>query len=321
MISLDDLELQNIIYKEVSSFALSIIDIKSSEIIYSNNAMKDFMIDTTAKKCWESIYGQNSKCSWCYVKNILNIDDINVEKISEYENEYFNEKTNKWYQIQNKITKLKDGTDILVSIALDISNQKEALGKFISTQVKLVQQTQKLEETKKKLKVLASIDSMTKLFNRRYFIEISKSILDIAKRNKTDTAIIMLDIDKFKKINDTYGHKVGDNVIIALASILREQSRKSDIISRWGGEEFVMLLSNTNTDGALVISEKIRKAIEDLRINVKDAQELKFTVSIGISKVAYENNIDIEDSINQADEALYEAKKSGRNKVCIKYLN
>jgi len=316
MISLDDVEIKNFVCNETSSFALSVIDIESSEVVYTNSAMKDFMIDSTAKKCWESIYGQSSKCSWCGIKNILNIDDINIEEISEYQNEYFNEKTNKWYQIQNKVTRLKDGKAILVSIALDISIQKESQGKFITTQVKLVHQTQKLEKAQEELKLLASLDPMTKLFNRRYFFEMSKSILDLAKRNKTDTAVIMLDIDNFKNVNDTYGHKTGDDVIIALSLELQKISRKSDIVSRWGGEEFLILLPNTNINGSMIIAEKIRKNIEELAIDLKGDKKLQFTVSLGVSQVNNKSNDDIEATINRADEALYKAKNSGRNMVC-----
>ncbi len=270
--------------------------------------MNDFMIDPKAEKCYKAIYGEDSQCAWCGLKE--NPSD-------SFEFEYFNEKTDKWYQVQSKATKLKDGKDILVSIALDISTQKEAQGHFITTQVKLVQQTQKLKKAQEELKLLASTDPMTKLYNRRYFIEMSEPLLDLAKRNKTDTAIMMLDIDKFKNINDTYGHKIGDDMIILLSNKLRECSRKSDIVSRWGGEEFVILLPHTNLDGALIIAQKLRVTVENLVLHVQEDTELKCTVSIGISMVDNANDLNVEASINRADEALYEAKDSGRNKICF----
>ncbi len=173
-----------------------------------------------------------------------------------------------------------------------------------------------LQDLQEELKLLASTDPMTKLYNRRYFMEISKSILDLAKRNKRCSAIIMLDIDKFKNINDTYGHKIGDDVIILLSGTLQKFTRKSDIVSRWGGEEFVMLLPHTSLEGALVIAEKIRVTVENLTLIVKENQELKFTISMGVSTVDTQNDLNIEAAINRADEALYEAKESGRNRVC-----
>ena len=173
-----------------------------------------------------------------------------------------------------------------------------------------------LQDLQEELKLLASTDPMTKLYNRRYFMEISKSILDLAKRNKRCSAIIMLDIDKFKNINDTYGHNIGDDAIILLSQTLQKFTRKSDVVSRWGGEEFVMLLSNTDFEGALVIAEKLRVTVENQVLVLEENQELKFTISIGVSAVDTQNDLNIEAAINRADEALYEAKESGRNKVC-----
>jgi len=193
---------------------------------------------------------------------------------------------------------------------------KELLAR-VKTQLDLQKLIQDLKESQDELKLLASTDSMTKLYNRRYFSTISEHILELAKRDNISTSLIMLDIDKFKNINDTYGHKVGDDVIISLAQKLKEWTRKSDIICRFGGEEFVILLPETNIDGALVISEKIRQIVEDEVINLEFGRELKFTVSIGVSEVKNEEDVNIEASIQRADEALYEAKQSGRNKVCV----
>jgi len=168
-----------------------------------------------------------------------------------------------------------------------------------------------------RLKLMASIDSMTGLFNRGYLIDISKSFLNLAKRDKNNTSIMMIDIDKFKNINDSYGHIVGDDVINTLASLLQKLSRKSDIVSRWGGEEFMILLPETNIDGAVVIAQKIRKDVEDLVISLDNNRKLKLTISIGVSMVDNENDTDIQSPINRADKLLYEAKNSGRNKVCF----
>ena len=173
-----------------------------------------------------------------------------------------------------------------------------------------------LEVHQDELKFLASTDSMTKLYNRRYFSNISVHILDLAKRDNTDTSLIMLDIDKFKTVNDTYGHKVGDEVIILLAKKLQELSRKSDIVCRFGGEEFVILLPKTGINGALTISEKIKSEVENTVIHLANEVEFKFTVSIGVSQVNNKEDTNIETPIYRADKALYQAKKSGRNRIC-----
>ena len=167
------------------------------------------------------------------------------------------------------------------------------------------------------LKLMASTDSLTKLYNRRYFYKISESIIDLALREQTPTSIMMLDIDNFKKINDNYGHKVGDEVIKVVAKVLLKLSRKSDIVSRWGGEEFLVLLPNTDADGAIIIAQKIRVEIEEFIINLDTNEKLKFTISIGVSELKDEYT-KLDTFINTADEALYDAKEGGKNKVCAK---
>ncbi|MEA2091288.1 MAG: diguanylate cyclase, partial [Campylobacterota bacterium] len=173
-----------------------------------------------------------------------------------------------------------------------------------------------LEESKEELRLLASIDPLTKLYNRRYFSKASEHIFYLSKRNNSTLSIIMLDIDNFKKINDTYGHQVGDDVLVTIASALQGFIRKSDIVCRFGGEEFLMLFPQTPIDKALLISEKIRLKIEDTVVSLENKKELKFTASIGVSQINHEKDKSIEDMIKRADDALYEAKNSGRNRIC-----
>ena len=174
----------------------------------------------------------------------------------------------------------------------------------------------KLQDMVDELKLLASTDAMTKLYNRRYFTKISEHTLDLSKREKQDLSIIILDIDKFKNVNDTYGHKVGDDVIIILANKLIEHQRKSDVVCRYGGEEFVILLPNTSADGAKIVAEKLREDIENITLKPSSSLDLKFSISIGISQVNVQTENSIEETLKRADTALYNAKNSGRNKVC-----
>ena len=170
------------------------------------------------------------------------------------------------------------------------------------------------------LQLLASTDPLTQLYNRRYFTEIADSILDISKRNKTDLSIMMLDIDDFKHINDSCGHALGDKVIVMVARIMQECSRKSDVVCRWGGEEFIILFPQTDMEGARVIAEKIRVKIENQVIRLSTDEDLTFTVSTGVSRVDIEKDNNLESSINRADKALYKAKEMGKNRVVIEYL-
>ncbi|MEA3290032.1 MAG: diguanylate cyclase [Campylobacterota bacterium] len=167
----------------------------------------------------------------------------------------------------------------------------------------------------KELKNLASTDSMTKLYNRRYFSQVSSHIFDLAKRDSQRLSLIMMDIDKFKTINDTYGHAVGDEVIIQTAEILKQHQRKSDIICRFGGEEFVILLPETDTNGASIVAQKIRQVIESTSIKVDNNINLNYTMSLGVTQVFLNEDKDIEKALLRADEALYKAKDNGRNCV------
>jgi len=173
-----------------------------------------------------------------------------------------------------------------------------------------------LKKSQEELKLLAITDPMTKLYNRRYFSEISMELLELAKRDGQALSLIMLDIDNFKTINDTYGHKVGDEAIIALGNLLRKIKRKSDVACRLGGEEFVLLLPNTAYEGAKKLAEKIRKRVEKSAIPYDKGKELKFTVSLGVAQVDLAHEDHIEPALKRADDALYQAKKSGRNRVC-----
>jgi diguanylate cyclase (GGDEF)-like protein len=175
-----------------------------------------------------------------------------------------------------------------------------------------------LQELQSKLKFLASTDPMTKLYNRRYFSKVSAHIFDLAKRDKQDLCLVMLDIDKFKNINDTYGHDIGDKVIISLANKLTEYQRKSDVICRFGGEEFIMLLPNTSIDGAKIVAEKLRADVGQSAVLLGNNQELKCTISLGVSQIDMKNETDIKLALKRADDAMYHAKNSGRNRVCIK---
>ena len=137
---------------------------------------------------------------------------------------------------------------------------------------------------------------------------------ELINRNNQDLSIIAIDIDRFKKINDTFGHNMGDEVLIKVANILRSSIRKSDIVARFGGEEFVILLINASLDEATSIAEKIRVTIEKTIIKV-DNREIRITSSFGVATLNKENNEEITTTLQRADDLLYIAKKHGRNEV------
>ncbi len=164
------------------------------------------------------------------------------------------------------------------------------------------------------LREMATIDPLTSLNNRRRFSELLAHEIDRTIRYQTDLSLIMFDIDHFKKINDTYGHKVGDNVLKMFGARMKDNIRESDIIARWGGEEFLILAVNSDLEKAQTIAEKIRADIESQHL----AGATKFTVSAGVCQFEYDE--DATTFIDRADKALYRAKNDGRNRVRVASL-
>ena len=156
-----------------------------------------------------------------------------------------------------------------------------------------------------KLSSFAITDSLTGLFNHRYFQERIHSEILRAERYKHALSLIMFDIDSFKLYNDKYGHLEGDRILKQVAGILKLRSRQVDVVCRYGGEEFMIILPDTDTNGAKIMAEKIRKAIG----------EIKLSVSAGIAD--FEKGLSKDDLILHADKALYKAKAEGKNKVCV----
>lgn len=159
----------------------------------------------------------------------------------------------------------------------------------------------------------ANRDYLTGLYNRRYFFEAMNEYMDEIKDSGEKFAIGMIDIDHFKKINDTYGHDVGDKIITALADILRSSTNPHDLVSRFGGEEFCVVLKNINQYSAHEIFERIREEVEKFSYTHKDGETIHFTISIGA--VLFNEEETLEENINAADMLLYKAKNSGRNQV------
>lgn len=158
---------------------------------------------------------------------------------------------------------------------------------------------------------LAKTDGLTGLLNRRSLLEVAVQEFTRAQRYKRSLSVLMLDIDHFKRINDTYGHHVGDLVIQTIASILNEIFRATDSVGRYGGEEFVVILPETTLEQAFEVAERIRCQVSG-RLMSNEIRDLHATVSLGISTLSTETNT-IDEMLQRADKALYQAKSNGRN--------
>ena len=157
-------------------------------------------------------------------------------------------------------------------------------------------------------------DHLTGLYNRRYFFDMGAKMHASAGRDILSLSCAMIDIDHFKKVNDTYGHEAGDQVLVAVANLLNERLRQTDIVARMGGEEFCVLASNKGPGQALALFEELRRKVEGLQVDIGRDQLISVTISLG---VVTKPGASLEEMVKEADALLYQAKAGGRNKLVI----
>jgi two-component system cell cycle response regulator len=186
----------------------------------------------------------------------------------------------------------------------------------VKAHLKIKHLQDELKEKNAQLQELSGTDDLTKLANRRRFMEEFANEFERAKRYKSGLSFLILDLDFFKQVNDSYGHLAGDSVLVQIANVMKTSVRSSDLVGRYGGEEFGLLLPETGSKGCRVYAERIRKRIEDTRFDAA-ANQIHVTVSGGIATYP-EITVDSVDELwRKADAALYGAKKKGRNRIEI----
>ncbi len=178
------------------------------------------------------------------------------------------------------------------------------------TEKELYRKNKQLSELNKELEKLSTTDKLTGLPNRRKIENELDKTFSLWKRYRRPFTLLMIDIDDFKKINDSYGHQVGDVVLAELGRIFRRILRNTDVPSRWGGEEFLILCPETGRDEGIKIAEKIRSAVEDHDFGLGE----KVTVSVGVCEA--KDNTSLNALLKEVDDKMYEAKRSGKNRVC-----
>jgi diguanylate cyclase (GGDEF)-like protein len=164
------------------------------------------------------------------------------------------------------------------------------------------------------LKRLATTDPLTGALNRRHFMELMSREQRRAERYNAVFSVLMIDIDHFKRVNDTHGHQIGDQAIQAMSGACVKALRPTDLLARYGGEEFIITLTHTDQVGAAKVAERLREAVTEIALPTEQGV-LKFTISIGVSTF-FKRSL-LEEVIGRADQALYQAKTSGRNRVCL----
>ena len=241
-------------------------------------------------------------------KNIVFKDSLSLDSLENIVN------NSAIYKIIPRKLKKVD-FELIVLEAIKLNAQERRLKDYQRVLEDAVdKRTKELNNINVKLNILATIDSLSGVKNRRSFFESCGPMISYNRREKKDLAVLMIDIDKFKFINDTYGHKAGDNIIKQMAQSTQASLRKSDVFGRLGGEEFAAVLPSTSLRGAIKVAEHIRNEMENLEFVSAKKQKIKFTVSIGISMLSSQDN-DLDAVLHKADLALYKAKRNGRNRV------
>jgi diguanylate cyclase (GGDEF)-like protein/PAS domain S-box-containing protein len=198
-----------------------------------------------------------------------------------------------------------------ISKNVDAFNQKQIrLLETVASQISITLQNVKMYE---RMKELAIIDELTGIYNRRFFYLAANKEIERAVRYSKDLSLIIIDIDHYKDVNDHFGHMAGDKVLQKLTQVIQKELRSSDVFSRYGGEEFLILLSDTDGETATSVAERIRATVENLHVKYNE-EEISVTVSLGVTQLTAKRNT-LQELIAMVDQALYGAKQKGRNRI------
>lgn len=217
------------------------------------------------------------------------------------------------------VCKRKNGTLFPAELSSSVFTDKSGQMRTTVTLRDITQRNhmeKELRETNAILKMLSNTDPLTHLYNRRYLMDSLEKELNRQRRNRGHLTLVLFDVDHFKNINDAFGHRFGDTVLVAIAESAREHLRSYEFAARYGGEEFVLLLPQTDLEGGVVVAERLREAVQALTFD-HPFDTLAVTVSVGVATFPAPSVDSIDQLITKADEALYRAKRAGRNRVEI----
>jgi diguanylate cyclase (GGDEF)-like protein/PAS domain S-box-containing protein len=300
-------------------------DITAEKILQTQVSEQKHLLDTILNNINAHIYMKDSDRTFLYVNSQVAelFGDEAANIIGKKDTEVLpKEMADHFYQSDSVVFKTQKRQVIEESATDDEGN----IHHYISTKIPFLSpdkrsaligfstEVTELFLLKEEFKKLATIDPLTKLFNRRYFTEQADKEFIRAQRYKLSMALISIDIDHFKSINDKYGHPAGDKVLVAVSKQLQDSLRQTDILARIGGEEFSILLPETTAESAIVFAERLRADQAKLHITGEWQGEITLSVSIGISGFHVDDEA-FDVLFSRADKALYQAKNSGRNKV------
>jgi diguanylate cyclase (GGDEF)-like protein len=274
-----------------------VADMETYELLFCNKYGRDIWGEVQGKTCWQVLQeGQDGPCKFCTNDRLL---DKEGNPTGVYVWEFQNTIDKHWYQCRDQAIHWVDGRIVRMEVATDITQRKLS--------------EEQLKAAKKRAENLARKDELTGLDNRRAFFDQGCRIFKQSVRFKRPVSVIMMDIDYFKKINDNYGHSAGDKVLQVIAELLQKMVREIDVVARIGGEEFAFVLPETDREEAVNMAERLRQGIAKTTVT-HDERQMQITASFGVSSSLVENET-LETMLTKADDALFMAKKKGRDQV------
>lgn len=282
-------------------------DLQTYDLLYLNDYGKAEWGLTAGRKCYQVLQtGQEEPCSFCTNCRLLNAEG---KPAGVYVWEFQNTLNGRWYQCRDQAIYWTDGRLVRIEIATDITERKEM--------------EQQLSAAKALAERQANTDELTQLYNRRAFFAISRQVFHQVHRAGQKLAVIMFDLDHFKRVNDQWNHAAGDAVLVNISTLAQSIVRSSDVLARIGGEEFAILLPDTDKEQARQLAERLRFGFEQHKI-VIEAALIHCTASFGIACInlaelagELEPQTMLGVLLHQADKAMIQAKQLGRNRVCL----
>lgn len=288
---------------EMFPFGVYVVDIKNYQVIYANRSYRESHGDCVNKICYEAIYKEDSPCHYCKIKQLVNTQGSPNNNILIFER--FNEYNDCWYQHHEKTLCWPDGRIVKYTIEIDICELKAMQNRLAEAHALLAIKNKELMEINKH-------DELTKIFNRSHLNHVLAEQIYNMERYQRLFSVVLLDIDDFKKINDNYGHLVGDAVLIEMAQLINNNIRQFDCFGRWGGEEFMIITPHIKkADNMKLFVEKLCNIIANHNFTTVE----HCSCSIGVAHCTL--NDTMISVVKKADDALYFAKENGKNQAIM----
>jgi diguanylate cyclase (GGDEF)-like protein len=283
-------------------FDIYVVDVETHSIVYINQHMREALGGTALDEpCWQTIYHQDQRCLHCKIPALM--ERVAAVPTAAEIFEHYHEGRETWFHLTEKCMRWPDGRMVKYSFAVDISQLKVA-------QNSLAEAHAQLSLHAREVKQISITDHLTGAYTRRHLDEVLMSEISRASRSGNGFAVILCDLDRFKSVNDQFGHRAGDKLMIQTVALIKKTVRKIDVLGRWGGEEFIIVLPEIgDLAGAVAAAEKLRHAIEREDFGAIGPRSASFGVAV------HHPGETAEHLVERADQALYRAKAGGRNRV------